>query len=62
MAVSAEENIRKYKSMFTPNSRMKDFVKVSPFKIVPGYTAQQLAQLGMKQVSYPTPTDPHGKR
>lgn len=57
MSDAAQANIPKYKSGFKVPT--KTFVKVSPLKIVPGFTAEQLTSLGMKQTTYPTPTHKH---
>lgn len=56
---AAQANISKYKSGFTNNSQKKDFVKTTPFKIVDGYSKEQLDVLGLKKTSYPTPINPH---
>lgn len=59
MADDAAKNIPKYKSGFGQSK--KTFVKVSPLKIVNGFTTEQLNSWGMKQTTYPTPVY-RGKR
>lgn len=56
----AEANKAKYKAGFTSNSTKKDFVKQTPFKIVPGMSNEQMASMGMgKMTSHPTPKNSH---
>lgn len=59
MSDAAQANLGKYKSGF--GGEKKSTCKTTPFKIVSGYSAEKLASLGLKQTSYPTPTDPHKK-
>lgn len=62
MTMTEVNNTAKYKAGFTNNSQMKDFVKSTPFKIVPGYTPEQLAYMGLKQGSHPTPVNATPRR
>ena len=48
---AAQGNIPKYKGGFTNEAQPKDFVKVSPLKIVPGIPAEQLDSMGMSPAS-----------
>jgi hypothetical protein len=46
-------NIARYKSGFGKVTHT--FRKITPVKIVPGYTPEQMKQAGMVKQSYPTP-------
>lgn len=59
MSDAAQANLAKYKAGF--GKTKIEFVKVSPLKIVPAFSAEMLAQLGMKQTSYPTPVNSRKK-
>ncbi len=50
----AQANIAKYKAGLRTKAP-SDFVKHTPMRIVPGYSAELLATIGLKQNSYPTP-------
>lgn len=59
MSDAAQANISKYKAGFTQTK--PSCCKTTPFKIVPGISAEQLASMGCKPVTYPQPTNPHKK-